>query len=230
MSALAPRLPRRPDEAGVTLIESLVALAILAMSATLLLGGLTTTGRFTRDMAASERAASEVMAAQIILRQRIEAMRPVAFLTGSRPMMDLYGTDRRFDFYSVPPQGDPVGGVQRYRLMMAGSGDLMLFHAPELSERIDLAASEVIGWTPSRLIGGATSATFAYYGATRTDPERRWRTVWGSESRLPELVRVRVTFGADDPRRWSDLIVRPGATVDLACDPQSRTPCAGDRS
>ncbi len=227
---IAVPTPRHRSEAGVTLVESLVALAILSMSATLLLGGLTTTGRFTRDMTASERAASEVMAAQIILRQRIEGIRPVAFLNSNRPTIDLDGNDRRFDFYSVPPQGDPVGGVQRYRLMLAGSGDLMLFRAPELSERIDLAAPEVVGWTPSRLITGVTSATIAYYGTTRADRERRWRTVWRSESRAPELVRIRVRFAADDPRQWSDLVVRPGATLDLACDPQRGSSCADERS
>lgn len=222
--------PRHAEEAGFTLIESLVALGILSMAATLLLGGLTITSRFAGDMTASERAASEVMAAQIILRQRIEGMRPVAFLSGSRPTMDLDGTDRRFDFYSVPPEGDPVGGVQRYRLMLAGSGDLMLFRAPELSERIDLAAPEVVGWTPSRLITGVTSATFAYYGATRADPERRWRDFWRDQSRAPELVRIRIAFNPDDSRRWSDLIVRPGATIDLACDPQRGGPCEDARS
>lgn len=221
---------RRAEEAGFTLIESLVALGILSMAATLLLGGLTITSRFARDMTASEGATSEVTAAQIILRQRIEGLRPVAFLSGSRPTMDLDGADRRFDFYGVPPQGDPEGGVQRYRLMLAGSGDLMLFRAPELSERIDLAAPEVVGWTPSRLISGVTSATFAYYGGTRADPARRWRTFWRDQSRAPELVRIRVAFAAGDPRRWNDLIVRPGATIDLACDPQRGGSCEGSRS
>lgn len=228
MTVAAP--PRRPAEAGLTLIESLVALAIFAMAATLLLGGLSITGRFARDTAASGRADAEVAAAQIILRQRIEDMRPVAMLTAATPSMDIDGSDRRFDFYSVPPQGDAEGGVQRYRLSLAGSGDLMLFRAPELSEQIDLSAPQVVGWTPSRLITGVTSATLDYYGATRNDPERRWRTLWRRQPRLPELVRIRVRFAEGDPRHWPDLIVRPGATIDLSCDPRSRASCARDRT
>lgn len=217
-------------EQGFTLIELLVALAILSMVATMLLGGVVSAGTLARRAERADSTASEIGAAQTILRQRIEGLRPVILLDSSEPMMDVGGTERRFDFFAVPPAGDPTSGVQKYRLVLSGTGDVILFRAPELTDSFDLRSYGVTGWKASRLIGGATSLSVAYYGAIKTDPQRKWRSFWPDSSSAPELVRIRVVLAPGDTRIWPDLVIRPAVSVDLACDPEAPTQTCGGRA
>ncbi len=166
---------------------------------------------------------TEIGSAQIIMRQRIEGMIPVSRLDTRDPTLEAGGNDRTFDFHAVPPVGDSSNGVQKYRLMMTSAGDLVLFHASELSSRLDLRDRGTVGWTGSLLLSGVSSLAIAYYGATRDDPERKWRSFWQNESHAPEVVRIRIAFPPGDQRVWPDMLVRPAATVDLACDPEKNT-------
>lgn len=217
-------------EQGFTLIELLVALGILSMIATMLLGGVVSAGALARRAEQTDSATGQTTAAQTILRQRIEGLRPVRRLDSSEPMMDVGGTSARLDFFAVAPAGDPTSGVQKYRLMLSGTGDVILFRAPELTDTFDLRSYGVTGWKASRLIGGATSLSIAYYGAIKTDPQRKWRNFWPDSSTAPELVRVRVGFAPGDTRFWPDLIIRPAVSVDLACDPEAPTQTCGGRA
>lgn len=217
----------RSAERGFTLIELLVTLAILSLMATMLLGGVVSAGTLARKTDRTENAADEVTAAQIILRQRLETLRSVARLDTVSPAMDFQGNGDAFDFFSAPPLGDPTGGIQKYRLMLTGTGDLILFHAPELADNIDLSSRSVTGWKAARLLSGVRSIAVSYYGATRNNPERKWRTVWQNNANAPELVRIRIGFAEGDVRIWPDLIIHPTITADLGCDPETPTASCG---
>lgn len=225
-----PASPAQPAEHGFTLIELLVALGILSMVATMLLEGVVSAGSLATRAERKDIASSEVTAAQTILRQRIELLRPVIRLDSGTPMMDVSGTDRRLDFFAVAPSGDPTSGVQKYRLLLTATGDLILFRAPELTETFDLRSYGVTGWSGSRLIGGAASLSIAYFGAIGASAERSWRSHWDDQSRAPELIRIRLSFATGDDRLWPDLIVRPAVFVDLACDPEMAAAACGGRT
>lgn len=163
MKSNLPTPPVRRAEHGFTLIELLVALGILSMVATMLLGGVVSAGALASRAESKDLASSEVTAAQTILRQRIELLRPVIRLDSGTPTMDVCGTDRRLDFFAVAPSGDPASGVQKYRLLLTATGDLILFRAPELTDSFNLRSYGVTGWNGSRLIGGAASLSIAYF-------------------------------------------------------------------
>lgn len=207
-------------EAGFTLTEALVSLAIVALMATLLLGGVTTATLLARNSRSQDMALDEVQAVQTILRDRITLFRPVARLDMPQPMMDSVGTADMFDFYSVQPVGSPDRGIQKFRLMQSSVGDLILYRAPELTDRIDLRARTALGWRPATLMRGIAGLSISYYGALPGQRERRWRGSWYGASIAPELVRIRVTFPEGDRRVWPDLVIRPAPTVDLACNPE----------
>lgn len=217
------------DESGFTLTELLVSIAVLSLTATLLLSGVMTATAITRDTDRDARALDEVAAAQIILRDRIALLRPVKRLDLSEPLMDVAGNDRLFEFYSVPAAGSREGGVRKYRLMLTSAGDLVLYHIPELTDRVDPRALAMVGWKPVTLLGGASTLAIGYYGATHADPQRRWRSFWRDNATAPELVRVRVGFVGSDRRFWPELVVRPGPKLDLGCDPETGTRICGPR-
>ncbi len=228
MTTRAPLTLRRSGAEGFTLVEMLVSLAILSMGASVLLAGLVTAGVFARQSRGEETASATVAAAQMILRTRLERMRPVQRLDVSDPTMDSRGTDKVFDFYGPSADRDKGQGVQRYRLMLTAPGDLVLYRAPELSDTLDTAAASVAGWQSTTLLRRVAGFSIAYFGARRNETARAWNNFWSGNSRLPEAVRIHVSFRDGDPRVWPDLIVRPGPTVDVACDPeQSAARCGG---
>jgi general secretion pathway protein J len=63
--------------------------------------------------------------------------------------------------------------------------------------------------TESDILNGVARLEFAYWGlSSPTAASPAWLAAWTGPS-LPQLIRVRIRFGAGDPRRWPDLIVAP---------------------
>lgn len=208
----------RPNpQAGFTLVELLVALALLAMTATLLLATMTTGRGLAARVEASAVATESVAAAQNVLRARIEAIIPETFFASATPTIDVRGTDTVLSFTARPGQGRRPGPPQRFRILLTRTGELTLFNIDTLSVVADPDAPTVAGWTRSPLLGNVERLTIAYYGVHPPDNQRRWRGFWQDQPTLPELVRIRVGFAPGDRRVWPDLIVQPTANVTATC-------------
>jgi prepilin-type N-terminal cleavage/methylation domain-containing protein len=214
---------------GFTMTETLVALAILSLMATLLLGGVTTATQIARATQRRTNALDDVLAAQTILRDKILHLRPVKRLGTADAEMDVVGTEQIFDFFGPAPLGGTDVGPQKYRLLLTSPGDLVLYHVPDVTERADPALYSITGWTPMVLLHGAANLSITYFGRSKAEPERKWRTFWRESGSAPELVRIRVGFAPDDQRVWPDFVVRPGPTIDLQCDPADLNKKCGKR-
>ncbi len=204
-------------EAGFTLIELLVSLVLLTMTALLLLATMTTGRGFERRAAVSAIAGESVAAVHAILRDRIEAMVPESRFGPGEPIVDVRGDGSILSFTAPPPLALRPAPPQRFRLMLSRAGELGLFSIEPLSTRADPEAPSVVGWERTPLLGNVNSLDIAYFGAAPPDNQRRWRSVWRDRPGLPELVRIRIGFAPGDVRIWPDLIVRPAATVNTAC-------------
>ena len=207
----------RDGEAGFTLVELLVSLALLAVTATLLLAGVTTGHRIERRAEAAAVASESVVAAQTILRDRIEAMIPETLFLGGPPAVDVRGFGDTLQFTAPVAEAQRPAPPRVFRLVLTRAGELSLFHIDPLSARGDPDGLGVAGWGRDPLIGGVARLEIGYYGVAPPDRQRRWRSVWSQRPGLPELVRVRLAFAPGDPRVWPELIVRPAATVTAAC-------------
>ncbi len=207
----------RNGEAGFTLIELLVSLALLAVTAVLLLAALMT-GRGAERRAASDAVAEEsIAAAHAILRDRIELMSGEARFGPGDPTVNVRGERSELSFTAPPPGSVQPLPPQRYRLLLTRGGVLSLFSVDPLSTRTDPAAIDITGWAPTPLLGNVARLDISYFGGAQLDSQRRWRPSWRDRPGLPELVRVRISFAPGDRRIWPDLIVRPVATVSSAC-------------
>lgn len=206
----------RSPEAGFTLMELLVALAVLALAAGMLattLGGAWAAIPLTRQPQRDE----SVIAAQRIVRARIERMTPVVRMDSTQQIVDARGYPRQFSFPAPPLDRSGPGELHRFRLMLTSTGDLVLFSASGLNDRIDLNDPSLVGWQATKLLGGVRDIDMAYYGPDRLHPAERWQAFWIDRAQPPALIRIRLHFGEGDRRRWPDLIVRPRATVNAAC-------------
>lgn len=209
-------MPGKADfEGGFTLVELLVALALLAMTATLLLATMTTGRGLQARVEASAVATESVAAAQNVLRARIEAIIPESYFLGATPTIDARGSDQSFAFTARPGLGRRPGPPQRYRILLTRAGELTLFNIDTLAIAADAPGLE--GWTRSPLLGNVDRLAISYYGVHPPDNQRRWRAFWQDQPGLPELVRIRVAFAPGDRRVWPDLIIQPAANVTPTC-------------
>jgi general secretion pathway protein J len=204
-------------QSGFTLVELLVSLALFGLAASLLLAGLNMTWVSARSQHMGDNAGQDVVAAQSILRQRIERMFGLVRLDSSVALVDANGNERTFSFFAAPLPRTAPDAVQRYRLILTSAGDLMLYTANGLDDRIDLGDRSLAYWAPSRLLTGVRELSLNYFGSTARGTGTGWQNSWSDRPEPPALVRVRVSFAPSDKRIWPDLIVRPRANVNTVC-------------
>lgn len=208
---------RDSREAGYTLIELLVTLAITGLLATLILAGLGTSGRALVRMDNQTSSLDSVVFAQQSLRRRVENLRAVVRLDSLTPTVDAQGDEASFTFVAPPLDRAQPDALWRYRLMTTVGGDLMLYHLSTLDRRIDPNAPGSAGWAPTKLLTNVAALRIGYFGRDPLSSERSWQTRWSRRAQPPDLVRVIVKFREGDGRKWPDLIVRPRATINTAC-------------
>lgn len=202
----------RRGEAGLTLIELLVALGLLGMLLVMLQDG------FVLGHRVWERATSRlgpridaVEAAQGLLRDRITRANP-AYSLANQGQVSFTGDAARLSFDAPAPAAMPPGTYLRYTLGLGADGALVLAWKP------DTDRSPLVPTARSVLLDGVAGVEIAYFGAARGDRAvARWRDTWRDQPRMPELVRLRVRFPPGDDRIWPELVVGPRATVDAAC-------------
>ncbi len=204
-------------DSGFTLVELLVSLVVFGLAAGLLLAGLNMTWLTTRSEQVGDGGDQEVVSAQSILRQRLERMYGLVRLDSSIALVDANGNERTFSFFASPLPRQAPDAVQRYRLILTSAGDLMLYTANGLDDRINLGDVSLAYWVPTRLLTGVKELSINYYGSTRTTSGTGWQNLWTDRPEPPSLVRVRVSFAEGDKRVWPDLIVRPRVNVNTSC-------------
>jgi general secretion pathway protein J len=206
----------RSDE-GFTLLELLVTLAVISFISTIIFGAIFTTRNIARRLVADESAQAEVAAVQTILRSKIEGMRAVPRPDRAMPVIDVVGDQQRIGFYGTSIASNPSGGLQAFRLVRTATGDLVLFSAPSLTEDLDLRSPSIDGWNRTRLLAGVEEINISYFGPTPGESGASWQRFWGESPQPPMLVRIGVKFADGDRRTWPELILRPRATVNMAC-------------
>jgi general secretion pathway protein J len=209
-------------EAGFTLAELLVTLGILGLVSGLLVTLFAGTFQAIRAVGTSDDDTS-VTAAQRIVRAQLERIVPVVRGDSSNAIVDAGGDAHGFNFTGPPLDRNAPDTLQRFRLLLSAAGDLMLYSASTLDNRIDLNDPSLVGWRGTRLIGNVAAIDLAYFGPDRFSRDERWQAFWIQRQQAPALVRVRLRFASGDRRDWPDLVVRPRATINAACRIQRRT-------
>uniref|UniRef100_B0T7N4 General secretion pathway protein J n=1 Tax=Caulobacter sp. (strain K31) TaxID=366602 RepID=B0T7N4_CAUSK len=197
--------------AGYTLIELLVALAVVGLLSLMLLTGLSRGNRTWIRMDHAATRVEGVEAAQALLRARLQHAWPATLYNMQPPGPDFDGEATRLIFLAPPAARDGPGALRRFRLELEPSGDLVLASVS------DVALTPRGPETRDVLLRGVQAISLNYFGAIEPDPTPHWRERWSQRPRMPSLVRVRLRFGAGDRRLWPDLIVHPLADMDTEC-------------
>lgn len=223
-------LPRKSDqcgEAGFTLVELLVALALFSLLATLLFGNVRFGLKAWQIGSAHAERVDSSMTAQNLLRRVISNAYPLFLLDGAgHSRVDFDGARDAVSFLGSAPMVVHGGGRFRFKVLVERQQDrseLVMTATPELADPQDRSMT-----TKTLLLADVDRAEFSYFGAAAAEPAGQWHDSWTQLNELPKLVRLRVTFRSGDARLWPDLVVAPRILADVGCayDPIT-TRCRG---
>lgn len=219
---------RRRCARGFTLVETLVALVIMALAASVLYGSLQLAARSWDSGEARLEESAQVRLAQEFLRTHLTQSYPLRMRQVPEQPLFFRGDSESLRFVSVLPDRVAVGGGFLLRLALA-DGDtgrrLVLQRVvPEgpVTEETGFADAEI-----SVLAERVESLRIGYFGRETDDQAPRWVERWDDPQRLPELIRIDVTpTGA---RPWPQLVVAPVLGREVGCTAwdQARQRCVG---
>lgn len=196
----------RRREAGLTLIELLVGLAVLGLIAAVLAGALRTGIAGSEAIERRVERLNELRLGQAFIRRHMSQARPVKWADGRRARVAFDGDADGVSFVSVMPSWPSAGGLYLVRLALVGDRLVLVRR---------ITAGESPGFDFDRhaerwvLASGVASLRFAYFGAeTRREPPQ-WHDRWRERAELPLLVRLDVAYADPGGGRWPTLMVAP---------------------
>lgn len=205
MTLIAPGRPGLPEgepterpEAGLTLIEMIVALAVGALVVAFIAQGTGLLRAFTH--------VEDVISAQdetLAVRDHLRGLLAGAVSGSSSTQRNMLAGVGDTVVFTVP--GDRLletGGLVRVTLAAVPEGRSMTL----AETRAPVTGSEGRNRT-RRLVEGAARVGFSYYGALSGDAAPSWSSEWTDPSISPQLVRIDITFPFGDRRRWPPFIV-----------------------
>lgn len=211
-------------EAGFTLVELLVSLALLGMLSIALYSGLSFGTSAWRKATDSGAELTRIGVAQIALRDMLTRAYPLMLRpAGLDPHIDFEGAADRITFLTPATAEIAPGGFARTTIQFEQDHDalaLVSYSQPELTAT-DARARHV-------LLRNVQDGAFAYFGAVRPNAPEQWVTGWRGKARLPVLIKVQISFGGRNAPEWPDLVIRPRLDADATCsfDPLTKS-CRG---
>lgn len=202
-SRLSPRVvtvdPVDTPDAGLTLIEMIVALAVGALVVAFLAQGTGLLRAFAR-VEGTISAQDETLAIRDHLRHLIAG----AMTGGSGGQRNVLAGVGDTMVFTIP--GDRLleaGGLVRITLAAISEGRTI-----SLAEtREPMGGASEGGNRTRRLVDGAARIGFSFYGALSGDAGPSWTPEWTDPEISPQLVRIDVTFPKGDARRWPPFVV-----------------------
>jgi prepilin-type N-terminal cleavage/methylation domain-containing protein len=192
-------------EAGFSLIELTVALAIFAMLLAIIPSTVRLSASAWRSASNLDRA-SQLEAVTAFLERTLEVVRPefeVRAREGRRMMFE--GLPSKITFVAATATSSADPGLYKQTLALA-ERELVLTVA-RFSPSVPMVQAE-----RRRLIyGNVREFQMRYYGrsADRRDAKRGWHTEWRNRTRLPELIEVRLVTTIGSRSHTSTVTVAP---------------------
>jgi prepilin-type N-terminal cleavage/methylation domain-containing protein len=215
-------------DTGFTLMEMLVSLVLLSLTAGLLTASLRT-GRTALNAVGRMSATIPVAATQTYLRQAFAQAQVLPRSTATNAAeLNFSGSSQAVAFNtSHAPQGQ-FEGLYRIDIGVAPSKQRGVY---------ELNLAQVL-WRPpitdsnppplirrsTQLLGNVASVGFAYYGDLDDNGGASWHDGWSHPIKLPAMVALDVVFSPGDPRRWDRLIlpIYAAESAAVVCPPRGR--------
>lgn len=198
--------------AGFTLLELLVVVALLALIVALILsaieaasGALKVIGRRIEE--------GSTDSVQFVLRQIVSQARPIrksALNPEDGRMMD--GNRESMRFITSFAAGGQYGGLIETILLIrppaiqGGLADLVIRQAI-FRRPLPSAPPAPLQGRDVLILPSIAQLSLRYFGKPDDNSQPIWSHTWSNATRLPLLVEISVTFPVADPRKWPPLII-----------------------
>lgn len=212
-----PFSSNRPTQAGFTLLEILIAIALLGLLTSLAYVGVQFGIGSWRRAEHQRSDDSDRSAVERVLRQA---------LTGAYPRFASPNlADRTIAFDGEPqmltlitplPAAIQAGIMAQQRFFLQATDNEPAFM---MGWRVDLPASDG-GVLPENLVPllpRVLYARFSYFGHQKGAVDPSWSDAWVGMTTLPELVRVRLWRQRDSASPWLDITVASRTTTPTDC-------------
>ncbi len=202
----APRRAPPPRQAGFTLLELMVSLALVGLLTMVLTGGIRFGARVWEASRVQTEAASEIHAIRRFVRERALAARPVRAM----------GDDAKSRAAGFSGDGAALALVTLMPAYVARGG---LYHFEIAATAMDDGMGMAVKWWPyggaesgpgsgrRLLLEGARDIRLSYFGDGGETGAMAWHDDWRGRRDLPRLISIKVVFPPGDPRVWPELIV-----------------------
>ena len=203
---------------GFTLIELVVALAILGVMLLLLYAGVSFALRSWDAGDAVGRVAADRRIGEAFLRRELGELFPMRFKDATKLRVAFEGGHDRIRFVSSRAPAASQGGIALVSLEVAQGergkpGNLVMRRAlpDDAAENFDpLEKAEA-----NVLIAGVDAASFEYFGAENDFTDPKWLDEWTFEARIPTMVRVRIK--RSDGEFMPEMVVRVMMGEEAGC-------------
>jgi general secretion pathway protein J len=211
-------LSNRAASPGFTLLELLIALALLGLISGLLYGSLSLSANSWDRGEAKVQQVSDMRLTEEMLRQTLSAQHPLRFHKVVDQPLYFAGAGDSLAFAAALP-GRAGGGMFYFRVAVTPNGDRSRL---TLSRVIpDYSATEPPDFKDAEssvLAEDVAEVKFGYFGR---DPDSNdasdptWRDRWDDPQILPQLIRIDVKPAKGEP--WPSMIVEPRLSPEAGC-------------
>lgn len=207
MTIGAPHRLSRP-EAGFTLMELMVSLAVVGMISLIATGALLGGNRMWTRADARVTSADRMDGVRRILNEQISTLLPIREQTNEfQEHLAIRGEAQRLVF--VAPLPAYFGSLGLYRIEYRQDGDRLVFARSLYQSSGDLDTSRD-GTIEEILLVGVEAISFTYLG---NEPGRRaWFDSLDGLEQPPELVGIEIRMKPETGETWSPLYVQPRIT------------------
>jgi len=218
---------KRAQQAGFTLIEIVIAMALLAAMLGMAWSGVSFALHSWDAGANQGHRTADTRLSQNFLRRELSEIFPMRFKDATNLKLALEGSATRLRFVSTRPAGLSTAGLSLVSLEVEGEGrkrNLVMRRAAPDDAAKDFAPLERSEATI--LYPDVDTVHFSYFGSDNDIEQPKWRDEW-THAKMPTLIRLRVTAadGAEQPETMVRVMLSEEAgclenTFQRACRPR----------
>lgn len=201
----------RRGSRGFTLLELLIALALLGLMLVLLFGGLRLGVRSWDAAQGTVDTMGTVRAVEGFLRREFSQIHPYRFKgPNAQPTLAFRGERERVIFVAPLPERIGGGGLRLMSIALErdAQGQRIVWREqpldvaqPDFSSLANASGQVLI----SRELASVEDLGLGYFGRPGDAPAPYWSERWDDPARLPQLIRVHVRLRSGEP--WPDFVV-----------------------